>query len=179
MSVHFRYHDFVTGIAKSWERTMALTEGWPEAKLTEAPPSGGWSVQQVIQHLWLSETGTQAYIRKKTKIPAEQLRRMGWRDYLRLWALEAALASPLRFKAPEPVSTPHLPVGESWAATMAKVEELLREWESLLRGLDPDYKERLLFRHPVAGLLTLEGVRRFLSRHQSHHRRQIRRILSR
>ncbi len=84
---------------------------------------------------------------------------------------------PLRFKAPKVVleSTPEL----------IPFDELVRQWDLLrlelhshLVKLPNAHIHKLVYKHPIAGRLSLPQALQFFAEHINHHKPQIKRTLS-
>jgi len=161
----------------AWRSLMAMLADLPEGLVSKQPAQGGWSVQQVLQHLCLAESQTLAYLQRKAADPAG-LPDADIGSRLRVWALEAALASPLRFKAPAVAAEEHFPKDESWTETKQRIEANHAAILVFLDQLDPAIARKQLFRHPVAGRMPVVGVFRFFRWHVRHHQRQVWRILN-
>jgi hypothetical protein len=138
-------------------------------------PEKGWSAAQVLFHVVTVEELALGYVRKKMQAgPA--LPRAGWRSRARSAALQVALASPLRAKAPPPVA--EVPAFHDLQACRRRWETVRQGWQELLRELPPELLDRLLYRHPFVGRLGMRDTLRFLQAHLDHHARQIERILA-
>lgn len=145
----------------------------PEALLRQPPPSGGWSILQVVSHLVEAETGTLGYMRKKSA-PATQLPRAGVSCEIRSLLLTAALRSPFRFRVPKPIAqNPEL---HSRDESLEQWHRVRSEWRFFLGEFPQPLENRQIFRHPVAGRMNLDQTLRFLRDHLEHHLRQVERI---
>lgn len=178
MVVHGRLKNSVARWESAWRDLMTMLVDIPERSRCQVPPGGGWSVQQVLQHLYVAESSTLSYLRRKAEDPSA-LPRVNLASRLRVMALELALASPLRFKAPAMASEAHFPAEETWEQTLQRIRTNHQELHSFLRELDSRLERIQLFRHPVAGRMPIDGVFRFFRWHVRHHQRQVWRILGR
>lgn len=157
------------------ERALSLLDGRELAALARPPGPGRWSALQVLHHVVEAEAGTLAYVRKKMQAgPA--LPRGAVSSRLRRAILGIALALPLRFRAPAVAAV--VPDTVDPAALRARWEEVRREWRDLVLSFPRDLEARLVFRHPVAGRLTLADTLAVLQAHLLHHVPQVRRALS-
>jgi hypothetical protein len=89
-------------------------------------------------------------------------------------AINARLESDERYKAPDVLPEP----GNS-----TSLEDLLQEWnalrtelEAFLLTLDVTHFNKLVFRQPSAGMLTILHALEFMDAHLRHHLPQINRI---
>jgi hypothetical protein len=157
-------------------RALAILEPHAAATLNRAPAPGRWSALQVLHHVIAAETATLGYIRKKMQA-GTSLPPAGLASRLRALALEVALASPLRLRAP--AVTASVPAEVDPAGLRAQWDEARASWRGLLDGLPAALESRLVFRHPFVGLLGLADTLGFLQAHLDHHLRQVERALSR
>jgi hypothetical protein len=154
---------------------LSLLEGREHAELDRPPGPGRWSALQVLHHVVEAEAGTLAYVRKKMQAgPA--LPRGAVSSRLRRAILEVALALPLRFRAPAVAAT--VPDTVDPAALRSRWEQVRRDWRDLVETFPRELEARLVFRHPVAGRLTLADTLAVLQAHLGHHVPQVRRALS-
>lgn len=139
-----------------------------------APPSGGWSALQVLEHLLASETGTLGYMRKKTSSGWESLEVAEEKHLAAAEALRSRLQSGDRYSAPAILAEPQglEPIG----VMLERWENLRAEMEQFVFSLDEEYYDRLIFRQPAAGLLRLFDTLDFLRYHLEHHIPQLQRI---
>ena len=157
-------------------RALAMLEPHTAATLNEAPAPGRWSVLQVLHHVIAAETATLGYIRKKT-LAGTSLPPAGLTSRLRALTLEVVLASPLRLRAP--AVTASVPAVLDPAGLRAQWDEARASWRGLLDGFPAALERRLVFRHPLVGLLGLADTLGFLQAHLDHHLRHVERALSR
>jgi hypothetical protein len=128
----------------------------------------------VLHHIVTAEALTLGYVRKKMQA-GDSLPRAGLASRLRLLALEATLASPLRFRAPAAVAG--VPPEIDAAELRARWDGVRRDWRELLESFPPELVNRLVFRHPRAGRMSLEHALGTLEAHLAHHVPQVRRAL--
>jgi hypothetical protein len=138
------------------------------------PAPGRWSALQVLHHVVESEAAVLGYVRKKLQAGAS-LPWAGLGSRPRRLALQAGLASPLRFKAP-PVAA-FVPDVVEPAALRARWDEVRTGWRALVEAFPPELEGRLVFRHPVAGRMGLADTLAVLQAHLDHHVPQVARAL--
>jgi hypothetical protein len=153
---------------------LVRLEGHDRARLNRPRADGGWSALQVLQHVITAEEGTLRYISKKM-LGGRSLPRAGLKSRLRLLALQATLASPLRFRAPGatgdvPDETDPAELGTRWEAVRVS-------WTELLDGFPGELLDRMVFRHGLVGLMGLYDTLDFLQAHLDRHARQVERVL--
>jgi DinB superfamily len=159
----------------SRRRALGTVDGVPHAELNRQPAPGKWSALQLLHHVVTAEALTIGYVRKKMQAgPA--LEKAGPASRLRLLALQVTLASPLRFNAPTTVG--HVPEEGELHALRTRWDEVRRDLDELVRSFPPELLDRLVFRHPYAGRMTLAHALGTLEAHLDHHIRQVERALA-
>ena len=153
---------------------MARLDGLESATLNRAPARGGWSAAQVAAHLIQAERLSLEYLRKKTREP-EAIADSGAYEALKSRLL--ALAMRLPFKITAPARSGDVP-------DRAELEELAADWESVRSGwrefieqFPAELAGKAVYRHPVAGPLSLAQALKFLADHFKRHLIQIERTL--
>jgi hypothetical protein len=162
-------------LERSRQRALALLSGRDAATLNRAPAAGRWSALQVLHHVVTAEALTLRYIRKKMQA-GDALPRASFGSRLRLLAVEAVLASPLRVRAPDVVAEvpPHVDADElrsRWEAVRDDLRALVEEFPAELL-------DRLVFRHAIGGRMTLAHALGTLEAHLDHHLPQVERAVS-
>ncbi|MBP6183586.1 MAG: DinB family protein [Saprospiraceae bacterium] len=176
MEVHPDLKNAIKAWEIAWQEIHNHISSLDQEQLLQIPVDGGWTIQQIIQHLNLSERLSLQYVRRKTSNPGE-LRRAGVASYLRLQLLHISLASPIRFKAPALVSNSRLPDGETFEETLSQLSISHIELRELAKEVAPLLAKKEVFKHPFAGKLPLAGMFWFFTWHLRHHQRQINRNL--
>jgi hypothetical protein len=137
-------------------------------------PSGEWSMAQVIEHLLASEGGTLGYMKKKSSSGWDSLEEAAVEHNEKSTAINARLESNERYKAPDVLPEP---------GNTASIEELFQQWNLLredlhafLQTIEPAHFNKLVFRQPAAGMLSVLHALEFMDAHLRHHLPQIERI---
>lgn len=155
---------------------LASLDGIPDKDLNFVPVPGSWSLGQVLYHLWLVESLSLQYMKKKTAgTPAPD--NTSLTEGFRMIMMKIALASPVKFKAPrvtsesipEQVDYDHL--AKEWQATR-------RELASFIDDLSPELIRHRIFRHPRVGMINIIQSMEFFVSHFRHHLPQINNLLS-
>lgn len=148
------------------ELSAGPLENWHKA------PEGAWTSLEILQHLYLSESGILKLLQKQVLKPATEFHTVNFKNKYRSTLLNLSLISTLSFKAPTVVS--------HFERNMT-LEELSQEWHNfetamklLLADFPETLKNKVIFRHPRAGWITIKGTINFMRFHQLHHIRQIR-----
>lgn len=154
----------------SRRRALGAVDGVGHEVLNRAPAPGKWSALQVLQHVVTAEALTLGYVRKKMQAGAA-LEKAGPASRLRLLTVQLTLALPLRVRAP--AITADVPAESELRALRARWDEVRRNLEDLVRTFPPELLDRLVFRHPYAGRMSLAHALGTLEAHLDHHIRQV------
>lgn len=137
-------------------------------------PDGTWSMAQVIEHLLASEGGTLGYMKKKSSGGWDSLEEANEEHHAQSNAINARLESAERYKAPDVLPEP---------GNTVSMEELLSRWNlqreelfQFLATIDSAHFNKLVFRQPAAGMLSILHTLEFMDAHLRHHIPQIERI---
>ena len=160
----------------SRRRALGAVDGVAHAALNRAPAPGRWSALQVLHHVVTVEALTLGYVRKKMQAGAS-LGKAGPASRLRLLAVQVILALPLRVKAPAMAGA--VPDASDLPALRARWDAVRRELDELVRSFPPELLDRLVFRHPYAGRMTLAHALGTLEAHLDHHIPQVERAVTR
>lgn len=135
-----------------------------------------WSPLEVVQHLILVEQASLAYTKKKSSFP-DKLLNAGAFGFVRIFLMYVLLYLPIKVKAPKEIN-------ESKFRKGALLEELMEEWsasrnalEAFLEEYPAEYYNKLSYKHPFAGRLTVDGMLTFVELHFDRHLGQINRSL--
>lgn len=147
----------------------------PEEKLNYAPP-GKWSINQILTHILVAEQLSMLYMRKKS-LGVDQLQNSGFSSAWRIIVLQASQRIPaIKFKAPKVVldnTPPAVPLNElavQWETHRQKLK-------AFLESIEEKNKRKLIYKHPVAGMLDARQAAVFFREHIIHHWPQIKRLL--
>lgn len=93
------------------------------------------------------------------------------KNWYRYILLKLALGSNKKFKAPKVVGnlTNDLPFDEisrQWNTSFLELENIIKNFPS-------KHKDKLVFKHPVVGWLSLDQTIGFMKDHLNHHQKQI------
>jgi DinB superfamily len=147
----------------------------PEQQFTTAPP-GKWSIAQILMHLLASERLSVAYMTKKS-LGIDTLKDSGLKQSVLSVLLNVSQRIPaLKFKAPKVVV-------ENTPAALP-LEELISQWDKsranlkqLLESIPERHSRKLIYKHPIAGMLNVQQAVKFMYEHVHHHSPQIKSLL--
>lgn len=152
---------------------LAMIEAWSDDQLL-ANPNDGWSALQIVEHLIMSENGTLDYLKRKSQAPAAELEAAGEQEAEVSRKLNLALKSDQRWEAPAVLAPPR--GDESLDRLIEQWSHLRVQWKKFLEELSPEYYDKKMFRHPLAGRLNMEQTLSFVEHHIRHHVHQLRRL---
>jgi hypothetical protein len=168
-----------TELLSRWEQLQASKQALESAIANSTcdahfQPADGWSIAQVVEHLIASEGGTLGYMKKKSSGGWDALEEATAEHHEKSRAINARLESDERYKAPDVLPEP----GNSTSLQdlLQKWNALRRELEAFLVTLDVTHFNKLVFRQPSAGMLTILHALEFMDAHLRHHLPQINRI---
>jgi hypothetical protein len=144
------------------------------ADFNHSPAPGKWSCGQILEHLYLSFTGTNLYLQKKLQYP-ESFGQNRLMAFLRSKTLTFFLNSNIKLKAPKRLEATQEVV--DFRETTEKLNEQIRILKSILEGFPPSLRYKNVFRHPIVGLITIGQTVHFMDEHLIHHSKQINGII--
>jgi uncharacterized damage-inducible protein DinB len=134
-----------------------------------------WSVLQILTHLYISEKMSLHYIKKKS-LGINQVGNAGGWQNLKMIILKISQRIPFRYKAPRAV-VQNTPEAMPLDVLLAHWDMLRLELKSMLENLPDKHVHKLVYKHPVAGRLSLLQAMEFFQEHVRHHKPQIDKIL--
>jgi len=144
----------------------------PPAMVSAHPRPGKWSIQEIVEHLVLSEVGVLGDLAALRQVPPQ---RRALKHRIRYWVVMFVLRFDIPVQVP---SRALLPKGGR------SVAELGRQWEESHRLLGawladpaPEQVGAPLFVHPIAGPMTTDESLRMLEVHLDRHARQVRTLV--
>jgi uncharacterized damage-inducible protein DinB len=139
------------------------------------PGDQRWSISQILTHLMVAEKLSTDYMKKKA-LGLEDLDDAGVIEDLKLLILKISQRLPFKYKAPNVVL-------EKTPAPLS-FGDLVRQWEvvradlvQFLQKFNEQTVRRKVYKHPVAGRLSVVQALDFFTEHLNHHRPQVRRII--
>ncbi|MCB0279987.1 MAG: DinB family protein [Calditrichaeota bacterium] len=154
--LHFT--DYLAHHAKSIQRTQSAS---------------AWSMNQVLEHLVLVDQ--QTLIASGKDNPKQ--RKLGIKSVFYSNLLNLTLSLPVRYRVPD--TTNIYPQARTSDNELLAAWNLNRQkWAVFLNEFPVEKFKLSVFKHPYAGLLTIQQTLRFLDYHCSHHLFQLKRISS-
>ena len=156
------------------QRFLAQLDQLSDEQLRIPEADGKWSLLHVVDHLYIVEKSVLGYCKKKT-LNHDACAPANFKTRFRTMMLQAVLKAPVCVKMPKNVQGPSNEI--SFEETCDSWDQVQNEWEKFLNDFPEVLYDREVFKHPLAGRLTLAGSMEFLVNHFAHHERQINRIL--
>ncbi len=153
---------------------LSFLEKQGPSVLNQKPTPEQWSANQNILHLIEAETASLAYMRKKLSFTSD-LPQAGFKSRFRLFLLRFAFALPIKIKAPENLAK--LPDDLNFDVLKQRWASLRAEYYIFLTGLPDNMLTAELWRHQIAGKMTISQMLDFFDDHVQRHRGQIERAL--
>lgn len=150
-------------------------EPYSEAKLNEKPKADAWSVFQVMHHMIKVERSSMAYVTKKLSYQPV-LKKVGVKSGIIRVATKALASVPIKIKAPAVVGE-DLPPHSTFWEVVKEYKDVRSELQRFLEEMPTDMFDKEIYKHPLTGRMSLNGMLQFLEGHFSRHRKQIRKTL--
>jgi len=158
------------------EDLYSQLQSYNNEQLNRKPGPGQWSVLQVMHHLIQAETLSERYVRKKLSFNPE-LKPAGLAGAFRLFLVRINFVLPFKYKAPPGVGDDVLPETSTLEDTMQQWRRQRQSLKELLESLPNGYHNKALYKHPLAGKLSLVQMLDFFEFHIQRHLGQIERTL--
>lgn len=156
-------------------RLLDLVKSVSSDKLQIKENEQAWSIIQVFQHILFSESGTLGYVMKKSSSGWHTLEVEGEIEKQNIHKLLTRLASNERYKAPDVLPDPTN--DETIEEIQERWEVLRSKWRIFLDQVKEEDLNKLVFRQPAAGMITISATLDFLLSHLRHHEPQLERIM--
>lgn len=151
-------------------KMIAMVETFTDAQQHYKATPEQWSLSQTISHLITVENGVLAYIDKKMLDP-KRIEDNGISGLIRSMMLSIVLKLPFKYKAPPALPKPSNDVSitdlkQNWFSSSAKIKDLIQ-------NLPPNFEDKQIFKHPLAGKFNLDQTLNFILEHMAHHEAQL------
>jgi len=164
----------LSSIERKRARLLDEIAATPAAMVSSHPRPGKWSIQEIVEHLVLSEVGVLGDLAALREV---QPQRRALKHRIRYWVVMFVLRFDIPVQVPSRVL---LPRGERSVADLAhQWEEQHRLLGAWLANPEPRQVGQPLFRHPIAGPMTVVESLRMLEVHLDRHTRQVRALMRR
>ncbi|MBC8045514.1 MAG: DinB family protein [Fimbriimonadaceae bacterium] len=130
-----------------------------------------WSIAQTMYHINESIEKTLRYIQKKIQYP-ETIEKTNFYTTVKSFLLNTTLRTDIKMKAPKGVVTlipDHITLDEIKIKALNNSNTL----QTLLEHFPDELVKRNVFKHPIAGRITMYQTMQFIDEHLLHHARQV------
>lgn len=158
------------------QRTLSFPEELSGTQINYRPESEGWSIGQVLYHMYQVEAFSLQYMKKKVENTTSP-ESTSLPEKFRVFLLRLFLALPIKFKAPDVVSK-NIPDQIDYDSLKASWETTRKDLYNFVDGQPLEMLQHKIFRHPTVGLINIEQTLVFYHAHIRHHWPQLRRLLS-
>jgi hypothetical protein len=138
------------------------------------PDLHSWSIVQVCHHLILSEELSLQYLNKKLQYKSPIAQAGIW-AFLRSSLTNYALQLPIRYRAPKRVS--EFPENLDWNNLKSRWVAVRIGMQECLEKIPEEYVNKLVYKHPSIGRLTIDQMLTFFKNHIFRHEKQIDRLI--
>ncbi len=153
------------------EEIASVVAGLSREQLSWHPP-GKWCAGEVLEHLYLTYTGTVKGFSRVEAAGKSMATKSTWQQRGRRWVVLGISHMPPGREAP-PVARPRgLPVEK----VLAEIGEKIGEMDEIIRRCEQKLGRGKLLDHPMLGPLTGAQWRKFHLLHGLHHVAQLRRL---
>ncbi len=142
--------------------------------LNFTPDAQSRSILQVCHHLIVSEELSLLYLNKKLQYKSI-IAPAGISSSLRSFSLNLALRLPFRLSAPQRVS--EFPENLGWADLKNRWIKVREGMQQRLKNIPEEFKDKLVYKHPSVGRLTVCQMLTFFKTHIKRHNGQIIRLI--
>ncbi len=151
---------------------IGKVEGWSTTRLEYHSAPGTWSATEVFDHLVKTEEAILEQARNSMAEP----HRIGFRDRLGNLFLTKIFRSDRRVKVPRSVPQIVPDKRQDLQSVLKRWRETRQELRKFCAQLKPEQTRLGIFKHPVAGWMTMDQIIAFFSVHITHHEFQLARI---
>jgi hypothetical protein len=150
---------------------LDLAKSLPAEKINQRVNPNQWSVLEILNHLYTAEKLSLQYIKKKSQ-GIDNLGKAGVKHALMMLVLKISQRLPIRYKAPTTVLQNTVDV-VTLSDLIAQWDLLYLELKSILVNTPEKHVHKLVYKHVVAGRLSMVQALIFFREHMIHHTPQI------
>ena len=153
---------------------LTLTALPNEAILFQAP-AGKWSYNHILTHLHKTDKLSLIYMRKKS-LGIQNINNSGIRESFKLIVLKISQRLPLKYKAPG-VLVEHTPEVLPLPQAIEQWNVVRNDLRKFLEGIADQNIRKMIYKHPVVGMLDVMQAMAFFHEHIHHHWPQVKSLL--
>lgn len=157
------------------EQMFSMIKNLPEDVYRNSP-TGKWSIAQILTHLLTTEKLAITYMKKKS-LGIDTLKDSGLKQRLLMVVLKLSQRIPfVRYKAPG-VVIENTPEALSREELISRWDKVRGELKQFLEGIPEVHNHKLVYKHPIAGMLDAGQGVSFMDEHINHHLPQIKNLI--
>lgn len=157
------------------ELWLVRADKYPDALIHWKPSENEWSLQQVLLHIIQIQNVAVTVLDKQMQ-KINELQNAGLKNWYRYILLRLALRSSKKFKAPKVVA--NMPNDVDLSSVREQWGQSLEQLSYLVENFPSSEKNKLIFRHPIIGWITIGQTTGFMLEHLKHHQKQIESLYS-
>lgn len=163
-------------IDEDLKNVLTFLSQFSNEELNKKPAPDVWSVNEIVQHLILSEEQSLNFVKKKVQLHKGPIPKANPTSRLRALVLSTSMKQPIHLKAPEIVTkdfvenTNFKDLKDNWLALRKHMREYLTSIDSAFLYAD-------FYKHPVVGKMDIWGMLNFFSTHLIRHEKQIKKTI--
>jgi len=173
--MHLKLRQLFLEIENQRKETLNSVVGFTQSQLNQPLIPGKWSAAQILNHLITAEQLSLRYMQKKF-LGIKDTTDSGMLEEIKINLLILSQRLPgIKFKAPKAVMEQMMQLNDlnSIATEWNKVRE---ELALLLEKIPDDLVNRKIYRHAIAGYLSVKHSLIFFREHITHHGVQLRKL---
>jgi uncharacterized damage-inducible protein DinB len=152
-----------------------LISQYDNTTLNKKPTPEAWSALQVVAHLMSAEQASLDYMKKKLSFTSK-VPKAGLKSWFRRFALSVVFALPFKYKAPALLEK--LPEQSDFKELTSKWASQRLELLDFIEKLPDNVINGEIWRHQLAGKMTIAQMLDFFYTHSKRHTVQIKRTIN-
>ena len=154
------------------EALIGNVDRYTEIEQSYRPNPDKWNMLEIVEHLDISESGILAFFKKYD--PAKTTRKPTLKNHLQNFGLNIWLKTSLKVKIPDPRLGPKGDKSfEELTVRWAKTREELKD---VFDNFPLEKMAHTVFKHPLAGPLTMPQTIKFMILHIERHTEQVKKL---
>ena len=150
-------------------------EGISQSQFTTRPPSGKWSISEIVSHLITADRLSLDYMKKKSQ-GAETLHDAGWFEEVKMMFFILSQRAPIKYNAPRGL-VEKMPGEINLSNLKNEWNTLLLDYQNFLEKIPDQHLRKKIYKHPILGRMDAKLCLQSIHEHYHHHLPQIKRLL--
>lgn len=145
-------------------------------ELNKKPAPEAWSINEIIQHLLLSEEQSLNYVKKKIQLHQGPIPKANPTSRLRALVLSTSMKQPIKLTAPEN-STKGIVENTDFNELKERWLAFRKHLRAYLTSIDAAFLSADFYKHPVVGKMDVWGMLNFFETHLTRHEKQMKKTI--